>query len=239
MLAPAIQGQDDESHDGSTATPLVAYLLEVAQAAIGSFDVIVGADALSDRAVQVSDHLGKLVGAQHRQGLGQIRVGQEFLVLDKSRPSAAGLMRTQLGVEQAIDFEHEGRQIAEFGQVLEHSAEPTSFAAAEVLGARDDQMPMFPVEVGLFLLGVATSLAGPFLGLAQASPSRFAFGLVGESTSQAPQGVEDALVDFLHDVKDAKLVAGFGPDFGQHFGVEVRAIGDDDLRSEAMVSPVR
>src|SRR5438552_3518458 len=94
LAIPAIDGQDNETDDGSSPPPLVAHLLEIAPAAVHSFDVIVGADALSGRAVQVGDHFVELVGRQHGQGLSQIGIGQELRRLDEGRTPTTGLTRT-------------------------------------------------------------------------------------------------------------------------------------------------
>ena len=43
------------------------------------------------------------------------------------------------------------------------------------------------------------------------------------------------VVDVLDDVEDAELMASLRPDFGQQFGIKVRAVGDDDLRGKAVI----
>ena len=81
--------------------------------------------------------------------------------------------------------------------------------------------------------------AGAFAGLARPTASAFApSALVGEFASEPSQGIEDAVVDVLDDVKDAELMTGVGPEFGQHGGVEVRAVGDDHVGQEAVVLEV-
>ena len=75
LLPPPIQRQDDKAHDGSALPPFVAHLFQVAQFAIGTFDMIVGADALSRRAVQVGDHLVELLRGEHGHSAGQVGVG--------------------------------------------------------------------------------------------------------------------------------------------------------------------
>src|SRR5437667_8800192 len=110
MLTPAVQGEDDKTHDGSSAAPFVPNLFKVTQTAIGSFDVIVGSYALTYGAVQVGDHLVELFGTEHVQRLSQIGIGQKRGIFHQGRPSAAGLMRAELGIERAIDLEHEATQ---------------------------------------------------------------------------------------------------------------------------------
>ena len=238
MLTPAVQGEDDKTHDGSSAAPFVPNLFKVTQTAIGSFDVIVGSYALTYGAVQVGDHLVELFGTEHVQRLSQIGIGQKRGIFHQGRPSAAGLMRAELGIEQAIDLEHEATQRTQFGHVLEHEAEPASLAAAQVFGAGDEEMAMFPDEVGLFFFGLSASAAGATLGLAQAAATGFAFGLVGVSASQTPQGVEDTTVDIFDDVEDTELVPGPGPDLGQQLGIEIRAIADDNGGQKALIFEV-
>ncbi len=238
LLTPTIHGEDDESHDGAAATPFVADLFEVAKSAVGSLDVIVGPNTLTGGAVQVGDHFVELVGAQHRQRLGEIGVGQEFGIVHESGPSALGLVGAEVGIEQAIDLEDETPQGAQLGQMLEHLAEAPSLAAVEMFRTGDDEMAMFPDEIRLLFLGRAAPVAGAFLGFAQAAAARSAFGFVGVFATQTPQGVEDAVVDVFDDVEDTELVAGLGPDLGQHLGIKIRAVADDDGRLKAMIPEI-
>ena len=60
----------------------------------------------------------------------------------------------------------------------------------------------------------------------------------GQLATQATQRVQDTRVDFLDDVKDAKLVLGFGPQLGQELRIQVRTIADDDLGSKPPVLEV-
>src|SRR5262245_14407116 len=62
LLIPAIDGQHQEADDRPTTTPFVADLLERTQSAVDPLHVIVGADLLASRAVQVGDHLVELAG---------------------------------------------------------------------------------------------------------------------------------------------------------------------------------
>lgn len=108
--APAIKSQDDEANNGALATPLVAHLFEVAYPPVDAFDVVVGTNALGGWAVQVGDHLGKLVQRQHVQGTLQVRVGLILGNPDQGRTPAARLVRAQCGVEQGVELDHEGGQ---------------------------------------------------------------------------------------------------------------------------------
>src|SRR5262249_25614827 len=80
-------------------------------------------------------------------------------------------------------------------QRLEHLAEAAAFAAVEVLGPGDNQVPMFPDEVGLFLLGLAVAGASALLGLARPTAATWAFALPTQLFAQPTQGIEDVLVD--------------------------------------------
>ncbi|GEM_PF-6473421 len=120
------------------------------------FDVIVGTHTLAGWAVQIGDHFVALVGRQHSQGLGQIGIGQEFRRLDQDRTPTAGLMRALVRIEQTINLP----QGPQRRQILKHQAEPAPFATVEVLGTGDDQVPMFPDEVGLFFRGFAVAGVG-------------------------------------------------------------------------------
>src|ERR1041384_2779108 len=143
-------------------------------------------------------------------------------------------MRTEVRIEQAIDLEHELSQRPQSRQVLEHLAEPAPLTTVEILRACHEHMPMFPDEVSLLLFGFAAAVACTFLGLAQAAATRLTFGLVGVPTAQASQSREDKLIDVLDDVKDAELMLCLGPDFGQHFGIDIGAVADDDFGGKTM-----
>ena len=54
-------------------------------------------------------------------------------------------------------------------------------------------------------------------------------------TPLPPQRIQDTLVDVLEHVKDTELMLGFGPQLGQEFRIQVRAIGDDHLGSKPPV----
>src|SRR5437762_1083840 len=97
----------------------------------------------------------------------------------------------------------------------------------------DQQMPMLPDEMTLFFPGRTIANAGAFLGLASPAASALASAGLGMPTPQAPQRVEDALVDVLEDVKNAQLVACLGPQLGQDLRIQVRAVGDHDLGHKA------
>ena len=73
-------------------------------------------------------------------------------------------------------------------------------------------------------LRASLGLAGPTAAPAFASPT--------ELLAQAAQGVEHVFVEVLENVKDAQLVSGLGPQFGQHRRIQVRAIGDHDAGSK-------
>src|SRR5262245_11900328 len=60
-----------------------------------------------------------------------------------------------------------------------------------------------------------------------------AIAATGSLTSQPLDGVEDQLVEVLHDVEDTQLVAGSGPDLGQQGRVEVGAVGNHHLGQQA------
>lgn len=138
-------------------------------------------------------------------------------------------MGAGVGVEQTIHLEYELTERAQSRKIAEQAAEPPPIAAVEMLGTGDQQVSLLPDEVGLLFAIQAFFVAGAFLSFGQASASAWASAGLSVLTAQAAQRVEDVLVDVFDDVKNAKLVAGSGPDFGQHFGVEVRAIGDDSL----------
>src|SRR5580700_8112605 len=96
-------------------------------------------------------------------------------------------------------------------------------------------MPMLPDEMTLLFPGRTRANAGTLLGLAASATSALASTGLGMPTTQAPQSVEDALVDVLEDVKNAQLVAGLGPQLGQDLRIQVRAVGDHDLGNKAHV----
>lgn len=79
---PAVQGQDEEPDDSFSASPFVAYLLEMSQASIGAFDMVVSSYALASGTVQVCDHLREFVGTEHGESRHQIGVGCELWVFD-------------------------------------------------------------------------------------------------------------------------------------------------------------
>ncbi len=70
--------------------------------------------------------------------------------------------------------------------------------------------------------------------LAGSAASSLASAGGGVAASESAQGIEDVGVDVLQDVEDAQLVAGVGPHVGQHRGVQIRAVGDDHVRGEAV-----
>src|ERR1700689_902382 len=102
----------------------------------------------------------------------------------------------------------------------------------------DQQMPMLPDEMALFFPGRTVANAGAFLGLALPAASALASAGLDMSTPQAPQRVENALVDVLEDVKNAQLVADLRPQLGQNRRIQVGAIGDYDLGNKAQVLEV-
>src|SRR5580704_3093655 len=99
-----------------------------------------------------------------------------------------------------------------------------------MLGTSHDEIAMLPDEVGLFLAGLPAASPCPLLRLARSSPPSLASASLGQLASESSQGIEHADVDVFEDMKDTQLMAGIGPEFGQQFRVEVRAIGDDDVR---------
>lgn len=147
-------------------------------------------------------------------------------------------MRALVGVEQAIDRQDKFAQSEKLWQIAKHLTEPASFAAVEVFGPTDDQMPMLPDEVGLLLLRFALTGAGSFLRFAQTTASPSASAGASMPTTQTPDRVKDTIVDVLDDMEDAELVAGVRPDLGQQFGVEVGAIGDHDFWGKAVIFEV-
>src|SRR5918998_5091996 len=91
-------------------------------------------------------------------------------------------------------------------------------------------MAMLEDEACLLLQG-GSAASGSDLGLlALAASLLLAPGGApsGHRRSQPPHGIEDQFVDVLEDVEAAQLVVRLGPQFGQHGGVEVRAVGDHD-----------
>ena len=81
-FVPAVQGQGKEPDDSFSASPFVAYLLEMSQASVGAFDMVIGSHALVSGTVQVCDHLREFVGTEHGESRRQIGVGSELWVFD-------------------------------------------------------------------------------------------------------------------------------------------------------------
>ena len=232
LAIPAVDGQDDEADNRPSPPPFVADLLDITQAAVDPFHVIVGAHPLASRAVQGGDPLVELVGRPHGQRLGQVGIGQERAGLDQGRTPTTGLMRTLVGIDQAMDRAHKRPHGSQGRQRLEHLAEPAAFAAVAVLGSGDDPVPLFPDEVGLFFLGLAVAAAGALLGLARPTAAALAFALPTPLLAQSTQGVADVLVDVLEDMKDTPLLSRLGPNLGPHGRLEIRAVGDHNLGGE-------
>src|SRR4051794_20662215 len=100
-------------------------------------------------------------------------------------------MRSLLGIEQLVDLEHEMSQSPQFGQIIEHPAQPTAFVAVHMFGTRDDQVSMFPDEVGLGFLGPAATGTGPSLGLRWPATPALAPAWTRQFSAQLPQGIEE------------------------------------------------
>lgn len=62
LMIPAIYGQHDEANNRSSSPPLVAHLLEIAQATVDTLHMVIGTRALARWAVQIGDHFFELVG---------------------------------------------------------------------------------------------------------------------------------------------------------------------------------
>lgn len=139
-------------------------------------------------------------------------------------------MRASIGIERAVDLEHEVAQHPRLGQVRKHLTEPASFSAVEIFGAGHEQIAMLPDEVGLILLGLLLTAAGSLLGSAGSTPTPLASSLGGEFATHPSQGIEDVGIDVLEDVKDAQLMASLGPKVCQELRVEVGTVGHDHPR---------
>jgi len=229
LLVPAIESQDDEADNRASPSPFVTPFLKVSQPTVGPFDMVVGPHPFGGRAVEEGHHLVELVAAEHRHCLGPVGNVPVPRVFDPSGSTASRLVGTLLGIEQAVNREDELPQGAEGRQGLEHLAEPASLTAVEVFGSGCDQMAMLPDEVSLLLLGFTPAGLGALLSLGGSAPSARTSAFLGELASESSQGIEDRGVDVFEDVEDAELMAGMGPEFGEEFGVEGGAVGDDDL----------
>ncbi len=143
-------------------------------------------------------------------------------------------MRTLLRVEQAVHLEDEVPQPAKSRQGLEHPTHPPPLPAVQVLGAGRHSVPVLP-HVMRLLLPVRPAAGAVLAGSAAAALASAAGGM---AAAEASQGVEHVGVDVLEDVEHAQLVAGVGPHVGQHRGVQIRAVGDDHPRREAVALEV-
>lgn len=121
LTVPTIDGQDDEADDGPAPVPFVAHFLEIAPLAIDAFHVIVGADLLACRTVQVDDHFVELVGCHYVQGLGQVGIGKERRVLDEGGTPTTGIVHLHdnvLGRDDALDSAEVSRTFDLFAGIL-------------------------------------------------------------------------------------------------------------------------
>src|SRR5581483_3027940 len=214
-VTPTVESQDNEANNGAAATPLVAHLLEVAHPSIDAFHVIVGAHALGGWAVQVGDHFDELVRREHVQSALQVGVGLICRSPDQHSAPALCLVRALLVIEQFVDADHEAPQSRQFRCVAEHGQQGVGLALGEVCGLAHDEEAVLGDELGLVFVGQATPCLGALLGLAASAAAPLASATAGQATTDAPHGVEDAVVDVLEHVEDAQLVTGLRPDLGQ------------------------
>ena len=75
-------------------------------------------------------------------------------------------------------------------------------------------------------------------GVARPTAASLASARRGVSAAESSRGVEHVGVDALQGVEHAQSVAGVGPQFGEHGGVQIRAVGDDHSRPEAVAFEV-
>jgi hypothetical protein len=107
-----------------------------------------------------------------------------------------------------------------------------------VLWPSDQQVTLFPDEIGFFLLGGLQLPPLALLSLVRSAASTFAASDASVFPTVTSHGVQDVLVDVLDDVKNAQLMLGVGPDLCQNFGVKIGAIGHHHKRQETMLLEV-
>jgi hypothetical protein len=87
-----------------------------------------------------------------------------------------------------------------------------------VLGPGDQQVALFPDEIGFFLLGSFLLLTLALLCLARSTASTFAASDACVFSAATSYGVQNMVVDVLDDVENAQLMLGMGPYLCQNFG---------------------
>jgi hypothetical protein len=166
--------------------------------------------------------------------LDQLRDRVEGRLAHDRRPTATRLMEVLGRVEQPVDPVGEPPQRRQLEQVLQHPHQVVALGLGELLPALDDQAAMLEHEVGLLLERRPATTGGGPGRLPLTAPLLLPPGPTppGHRRLQPSHGVRVQAVDRLEGVEDAQLMVGVGPLLGQQLGVEVRAVGDHDVRHQ-------
>src|SRR5262245_46566453 len=97
-----VELQDDEPDQCSPPSPFVPHLLEETEHPVGSFNMVIGPNPLTDRVVQIRHQLGKLLFIQLFHSLDEFGHGLESRITYDRRQATTCLVNIFLCVEKPV-----------------------------------------------------------------------------------------------------------------------------------------